>query len=318
MPSNKSLYNFIETNFSERNSVIYAYRYLLDRNPENHNIVLDDNKSWNDLKRDIVESQEYIMKNLYTIMAYDVFTTNKLLRESLDLYKDLFEGILERNYSKIISPGDHVIDIGAHVGRHSSVFLSLIGNDGMLYAFEPLPEQYEHLCSNLNGANLDIRNVALSDESGEMDFCYVVNYPEESGLKKRLAYSGEAEVTTIKVIVETLDSYIDNFTKVDYIKLDAEGAELAILRGGIKTISKHRPIINVEFGGTNYIPYGVRQTDLYDFCYQLDYLITDVFGNQIPTRDAWAEICDTASWDYFLIPSEKIRFFWTSIHKQND
>ena len=145
------------------------------------------------------------------------------------------------------------------------------------------------------------------------------NYPEESGLKERVNYSGDdAVVTIIKVCVEKLDLYINEFNKVDYIKLDAEGAEFAILQGGIATIKKHRPIISIEFGGTGYGPYGVQQTELYDFCDSIGYFITDIFGNLIPTRDAWAEICDTASWDYFLVPREKIRFFWTSVHGMDD
>jgi tRNA A58 N-methylase Trm61 len=52
-----------------------------------------------------------------------------------------YESILECNYRRLIGPGDTVIDIGAHVGRHTSVFGEIVGPKGTVWAFELLPQQ---------------------------------------------------------------------------------------------------------------------------------------------------------------------------------
>ena len=186
---------------------------------------------------------------------------------------------MEQSYSKLISTGDTVIDIGAHIGRHSKVFCKLIGSSGILFAFEPLPEQFGILERELSASNVTIINKALSDQAGTMSFYQVENYPEESGLKKRRYNAKDAITKQIQVSVDTLDSYI-----------------------------------SIEYGEPSYSAYGLTADSLYIFASEQNYYITDLCGNVVLNINMWRDICDSVYWDYFLVPQEKIKEFWLKIH----
>ena len=56
-----------------------------------------------------------------------------------------YEHILECNYRRLIGPANTVFDIGAHVGRHTRIFSEIVGPQGAVWAFEPLPVQFSVL-----------------------------------------------------------------------------------------------------------------------------------------------------------------------------
>lgn len=137
----------------------------------------------------------------------DIYTSQKNIRDFIQKNgMPDYEMVLEQSYTKIIRKGDTVIDIGDQAGRHAKVFQKLIGDTGVLYAFEPLPEQYAALKQELDSENVTIINKALSDCTGKMDFYKVNNYPEESGLKKRIYNREDARVEKIEVDVDVLDA----------------------------------------------------------------------------------------------------------------
>ena len=304
----------------EQAAVIYAYRYLLNREPENLMIAARNTKNWRELQKDILQSEEYKqlhqsdLTQRYHFMN-DVYTAQKNINDSIQRYgMPDYELVLEQSYSKIIHEGDTVIDIGAHAGRHTKVFQQLIGNTGFLYAFEPLPEQFAALKQELGSENVTVINKALSDRAGKMDFYKVDNYPEESGLKKRIYNREDARVEKIEVEVDMLDAYIGMFQNIAYIKLDAEGAEINILKGAVQCLKKYKPIISVEYGYPSYSVYGLEKDSLYEFASQNQYYITDLYGNIIFNIDVWRDVCDSVYWDWFLVPQEKIRSFLLMIH----
>lgn len=292
--------------------IVYAYRYMLGREPENAAIVTENRMDWQTLRSVFAESPEYILKH-DNLLKMDALTTQKVI-ERLKIRMD-YETVLENGYSKLIHQGDTVIDIGAHIGRHLEVFNNLVGSQGNLVAFEPLPKQFDYLLKKFTRNNVNLFNIALSNFSGEENFCKVVNYPEESGLKQRIYNNKDAVVKHINVQVRQLDDFKDKFDRVDYIKIDAEGAEYAILQGGNSTIEKFRPIISTEYGYPSYSVYGVQKRSLYYFCELNNYMITDIFGNLIPTLNMWDKLCDSVYWDYFLVPNEKITEFLLALHK---
>ena len=155
----------------------------------------------------------------------------------------------------------------------------------------------------------------MSNFNGETEFWECENYPEESGLKQRVVYNREdARLKSIKVQVKQLDDFMDCFTRLDYIKLDAEGAEVDILEGAARVISKFRPIISTEYGGPGYGAYGRQRRSLFDLCEKNNYSVTDIFGNPIFDLSEWEECCDSVYWDYFLVPREKLAKFLFCLH----
>src|SRR5262245_11135168 len=58
---------------------------------------------------------------------------------------DLFERIIQSFYSKVINPGDTTVDGGSHTGRHTIPLALLVGDDGVVFAFEPLAQPSKRL-----------------------------------------------------------------------------------------------------------------------------------------------------------------------------
>lgn len=297
----------------KQNAILYAYRYLLGREPENTDIVLYNEKDYQELKQTFESAPEYLLKHNEKRLQMDALTTKQLIGK-FDFQID-YEEVLEKNYSKLINPGDTVVDIGAHVGRHLRVFERLVTETGSLYGFEPLKKQYGYLTETFQAENVRLFNLALSNFNGETEFWECENYPEESGLKQRVVYNREdARLKSIKVQVKQLDDFMDCFTRLDYIKLDAEGAEVDILEGAARVISKFRPIISTEYGGPGYGAYGRQRRSLFDLCERYNYCVADIFGNPIFDLSEWEECCDSVYWDYFLVPREKLAKFLFCLH----
>lgn len=212
-----------------------------------------------------------------------------------------YEKILEGAYSRFLKPGDTVVDVGAHAGRHFRRFVEIVGAGGTVIGFEPIPQMFDGLRAEFGDA---VRNMALSSSPGRAKFIIARNAPEESGLRARVYNTPNVVTEEIQVIVETLDNQLRGFLRVDYIKMDIEGAEIDCLRGGENMLRKLRPIISVEYGSPSYSVYGHQAATLFDWASGHGYAISDMFGNVVIDAQEWLQICDVAFWDFFLLPAE--------------
>lgn len=217
-----------------------------------------------------------------------------------------YEAILEAHYRKLIRPGDTVIDVGAHVGRHLRHMVDRVGATGVAIAFEPLPFAYQALCAEFPTSNVLIHNVALSDDEGRSEFTHAQGTPEESGLKPReFNNPTAANPTKIAVDVRTLDGFTETLRNLSFIKIDTEGGEIGCLRGATATLNRFRPIVSVEYGRPSYSAYGHTCETLFDFAVDQGYVLFDLFLNELSNRDDWRVACDSIYWDYFMVPSER-------------
>lgn len=218
-----------------------------------------------------------------------------------------YEHILQRTYERLITPDGTVVDIGAHTGRHTAVFANLVGPTGAVHAFEPLPFAFETLRNRGFGANVHLNPCALATRHGEENFVYARGSPEESGFRVK-AYNQPELVhpETIKVSVRPLDDFVDEFAGLQFIKVDAEGAEVGCLESGRKTISRYRPFISVEYGQPSYSAYGLERRSLFDCADSLGYRVGDMFGAVCGDAQTWERVCDVAYWDWYLVPQERL------------
>jgi FkbM family methyltransferase len=155
-----------------------------------------------------------------------------------------------------LPPGAVVVDVGAHVGEYA-VPLSLRGQT--VHAVEPNPVAVARLERNRrrNDADLDVHPVGLGATPGERAF-YRSSSPKLSSFDRAAATRWDARVTGVeRVPVRTLDGLRDTDPTLpppDALKVDTEGAELAVLRGGRATVERHHPTIVLEHhadaGGT--------------------------------------------------------------------
>lgn len=232
-----------------------------------------------------------------------------------------YETILANNYRRFLKSGDCIADVGAHLGVHTKQFLEIVGPSGKIIGFEPL----EYFCGIIAkdfaaNSNVSIRQLALSDYAGESEFTAALGTPEESGLKRKLHFTNPsaATPTQIKVKVSTLDQELSDWSRLDYIKIDIEGAELDCLAGGKKTLARFRPIVSFECGYAAYGSYGKNRKDFFDFAVGNDLIIFDLLGNKIDEFSVWDRIPDNArTWDFYYVPKEKSDWFESKI-AQND
>jgi FkbM family methyltransferase len=150
----------------------------------------------------------------------------------------------------LLKPGMTFLDIGTHVGQYTLVASRLVGSSGSVHGFEPDPETFRWLLSNIrrNGlTNVRSRNVALAAEPGRL-VLYLSSVSDigSNSLREPPSFSGRAcEVETIN-----LDAYLraSGIGRVDFVKIDVEGAEYGVLMGASDLLRRpDRPVMIIEF-----------------------------------------------------------------------
>jgi FkbM family methyltransferase len=194
----------------------------------------------------------------------------------------------------------HTIDVGAHSGAVLREIVR-IAPEGRHIAYEPLPD----LARQLSGEfpTVDVRNAALSDETGETSFIHVDSAPEFSGLRER-DYGGidNVEKHEITVRTERLDEMLPDGFVPRFIKIDVEGAEMLVLRGARKTIARHRPSIVFEHGVGASDRYGTTPGEVHALLVdELHMRIFDLDGAGPYTREAFEAIYAAPLWNFLAV-----------------
>jgi FkbM family methyltransferase len=219
-----------------------------------------------------------------------------------------YESILERFYRSFLTPGNTCVDVGAHEGRHLFPMLECIGREGRVLAFEPIPSLAEKLQAKVRQAgwadHVHVHAMALSDSEGTTSFMVAEDAPGYSGILKR-EYDVPTRVTEITVELSTLDIMARNLEALDYVKIDAEGAEWSILRGARETLQRYRPVVSFEFGEASYGAYGVVPEDVHTFFTQMGYVVHDILGQGLDCEAFALSSRHQAVWDYVALPSNR-------------
>ncbi|MDK3159662.1 FkbM family methyltransferase [Kamptonema cortianum] len=172
------------------------------------------------------------------------------------IFEGYWEYWLTRHFAEVISPGDTVIDIGANLGYYTVLAAELVGVNGHVVAIEPNPEVFRCLSASIavNGfaKRVKAHNFALAgpNDSGKRAFFVPRSEPKNGRFVgahencERLQTHG----TVSEVALGHLDP--DAFDRVDFIKIDVEGAELAVLANLRPLLRKFRPkvVCEVNFG----------------------------------------------------------------------
>ena len=155
------------------------------------------------------------------------------------------------------------VDVGCHKGSFLR-WMMKFSPEGTFYAFEPLPGFYEKLTVSFPFPQVKVFNLALSNQKGVTTFNHVISNPAYSGLYKRKYDRPNETECTISVSTDLLDNIVEENDHIDFIKIDVEGAELQVLQGAVRTISRCRPIIVFEHGVGGADCYGTRPEHVYD------------------------------------------------------
>jgi FkbM family methyltransferase len=155
-------------------------------------------------------------------------------------------------FIKHLKPGDYVLDIGANIGYYTLISSKIVGEQGKVYSFEPEKENFSLLKNNLmlnEIYNAEIFNAGLGQHKAtQMLFINEENRGDHRNFNHDAA-SGISDIYIIKGD-DTVPAHID------FIKIDTQGAELAILQGLRKTLKNNQSHLKmiIEFW-----PYALKQ-----------------------------------------------------------
>lgn len=173
---------------------------------------------------------------------YERLADGKSKKALLQLLSFAVTGKLEYTHAsdfdipkEYISHGGIHIDIGAYDGTTALEYLEMNGGCKQVMAFEPDPSAYLRLCKNTAGRKVRCVNAAVADKDGVMGF--------SSKGSRASSLGGDTPVRTI-----ALDSFfgcrfIGGGEDVGSIRIDGEGAEDAILSGGVNLIYSKKPAV---------------------------------------------------------------------------
>ncbi|TAH30659.1 MAG: FkbM family methyltransferase [Cytophagales bacterium] len=138
-----------------------------------------------------------------------------------------------------------ILDIGTNIGETLLNFAK-INTKGINYGFEPVPYLYQRAKHNIGLNNFDniiLNNIALSDKKEQLFFS-IPNNNNSGGI----AMSKNAQQGMLEVGAMTLDSFVanQNIDKIHFIKIDVEGFEMNVLKGGSETLTKMKPQMFIE------------------------------------------------------------------------
>jgi FkbM family methyltransferase len=165
-----------------------------------------------------------------------------------------YEPEVRRIFRTVLPLGGVALDIGANVGWHTLLMASLVGASGRVLAVEANPflrqRLHDHLCLN-RFRQVDVMPCAAADTEGMMEFYAPAANDPDSGNGHVVEPGPGGHGGTIRVEAHRLDAIIvaSGIGRLDLIKIDVEGFEWQVLRGGEETIAKFRPHIVFEYNG---------------------------------------------------------------------
>jgi FkbM family methyltransferase len=186
--------------------------------------------------------------------------------------------------SRLVGPGSVCVDVGAAAGLYTVALSQLVGPAGQVHSIEPLSfahPAWTRLLRAQAGGNVRYYTEALGVESGRGlmsvpfgRFGFVTGRSflnwKTQGLGSNAEFAGQVEVA---VDVETLDDLLARvgLTRLDFVKIDVEGAELRVLEGGRRSIETFKPALLIEIEARHTARYQYSPDDIVDWLAQRGY-----------------------------------------------
>jgi len=167
---------------------------------------------------------------------------------------------------QFLQAGMIVLDIGAHYGFYTVLASKKVGPGGRVIAFEPSLRERKRLLRHLrlNGCkNVQVEGLAVANCESEAEFFVVQG--RDTGCNSLRPPMVNEKIGVTRTSLISLDKYLqrNKINHLDFIKIDAEGAELEILKGASELLQrKPRPVIYCEVYDSRTQPWGYRAKEI--------------------------------------------------------
>lgn len=195
-------------------------------------------------------------------------------RRNPDLRFILAEGRLTRQLlRRYLRPDTNCVDVGCHLGAILNDMVTLSPR-GTHHAFEPVPYKAEWLKRKFPG--VEVHQMALSDRHA-IDSFYVNQSSSAFSALRPAERSGGSDLITVDVA--PLDDVLPEDRAVGFLKVDAIGGELAVMRGAKRLIDRHHPILLFEASETTLGYFDLTPPEIHDYVVgELGYRLHSLHG----------------------------------------
>ncbi len=202
-----------------------------------------------------------------------------------------------------------VFDVGANVGEWTDLVLKA-NPEAVIHCFEPSVATFRRLQANNYPSTVYLNNVGLGDEPATRSL-YI--FSEAAGINSlypraglELALKIDAAQTTETVTITTLDAYCreHGISHIDFLKVDVEGHELAVLRGAKEMLSK-RQIAAIQFEcALSFIDARVLLKDFFDLLQPLGYSFYKIFPDHIKKHVLYDQLLENYKYQNWLVVAD--------------
>lgn len=204
------------------------------------------------------------------------------------MWAGVYEPHVRECFEALIRPGDTYFDVGGHIGYHASLAALRTGPTGRVFAFEADPAMHAKLAANLRQFPWATAvHSAVWEQSGTLEFERTSD-GNESGWGTLTAVRDLRQGEHLRVPAATLDDFCAkaSIDRLDAMKIDAEGSELAILRGARATLGRFRPVVVMEINQILLQQGGTTPGEIVDFLGEQNYRVYALGWKRIERWDA--------------------------------
>ena len=253
-----------------RDHVVWAYRLLLDRDPESEDVIapkLAGSRDTSELRHHLMTSAEFQLKNPDYAHTNDRTIVIKELEGGVRLFVDLSDHVIGLNILRgryeaaemgfvrgVLEPGDTALDAGAHIGFFTMQMAAMVGSSGKVYAFEPFDPNADLLersvAENGFGDRVVFQRAAVGARSGTATLTFPTETLNSGGAY--LLRDGTSPLAGNQKKDVPLVAFDDLAIQrpVRFIKMDVEGAEPQVVRGAMDLLKADRPVMLSELHPT--------------------------------------------------------------------
>lgn len=215
------------------------------------------------------------------------FETDLTDRIQRQMWAGTYEPHVRACLDALIEPGHTYFDVGGHIGYHAVTAAYKAGANGRVFAFEADPKMYSRLARNLEQFSwAQATHAAVWDHSGKLTFARSP-VADESGWGTLTDVRDFDKGEHLEVRAISLDDWRRDtrMTRWDMMKLDAEGSELAVLRGAQNALEEFHPSMMIEINGILLKQAGISPAQVADFLTERSYRLYALsFGRLEPWK----------------------------------